>query len=152
VLALHIAGPARGLPIAVILFLLGLTGGIFKTANASAINVGVPPNRSGMANGLRVSLDNTAVTLSTALALVLAVSAIPPALREVVYSGDARLSPEIEPGALTAGFVLAVAVMAAAALAASVASAWRGVHPHEPAELTRLNRSIGPTSRARSTA
>ncbi|OZC79011.1 hypothetical protein CH274_16320 [Rhodococcus sp. 06-418-5] len=151
-LGLHIAGPAQSVPIVVILFLLGLSGGIFKTANASAINVGVPADRSGMANGLRVSLDNTAVTLSTALALVLAVSAIPPALREVVYSGDARMSTEIELGALTSGFVLAVAVMAVAALLAAVASVWRGVHPHEPAELTRLNTSTGPVSRTRSTA
>ena len=152
VLALHIAGPAHGVPIVGILFFLGLSGGIFKTANASAINVGVPQNRSGMANGLRVSLDNTAVTLSTALALVLAVSALPPALRELVYSGDTQMLPEDGSDSLTQGFVIAVAAMAVAALVASVPSGWRGVHPKEPAELSRQHRSTGPTSRTRSTA
>ncbi|OZE05113.1 hypothetical protein CH249_09785 [Rhodococcus sp. 05-2255-3B1] len=152
VLALHIAGPAQGVPVVVLLFALGLSGGIFKTANAAAINVGVAPNRSGMANGFRVSLDNTAVTLSTALALVLAVSALPPALRELVYSGDSEMLPDGGSDSLTTGFVIAVASMAFAALLASVASGLRGIHPKEPAELSRLHRSDLPTSRARSTA
>lgn len=152
VLAMHIAGPASGVPIVVILFALGLSGGIFKTANASAINVGVPANRAGMANGLRVSLDNTAVTVSTALALVLAVSSLPPAMRELVYSGETEMLSPDGSAALTTGFVVAISVMAVAALLASVPSIWRGVHPQEPAEISRLHRNVGLTSRTRSTA
>ncbi|KQU28728.1 hypothetical protein ASH04_22140 [Rhodococcus sp. Leaf233] len=152
VLAVHIAGPARGVPLVVILFLLGISGGLFKTANASAINVGVAENRSGMANGLRVSLDNTAVTLSTALALVLVVSALPPALRELVYSGGGQSVSPSESDSLAMGFTVAVAAMAVAALVASVPSGWRGVHPNEPAELSRPHRSTRSVSRTRSTA
>ncbi|MET0316827.1 MAG: hypothetical protein ABW188_08390, partial [Rhodococcus fascians] len=136
----------------VVLFALGLTGAIFKTANAAAINVGVPPNRSGMANGLRVSLDNTAVTVSTALALVLAVSALPPALRELVYSGDALMLPASETSSLTTGFVVAIAMMAGSALAASVPSTLRGVRDDEPSEIRRVRRlSSERQSRTRST-
>ncbi|OZE87142.1 hypothetical protein CH304_02805 [Rhodococcus sp. 15-649-1-2] len=152
VLALHIGGPAADVPVVVVLFALGLTGAIFKTANAAAINVGVPPNRSGMANGLRVSLDNTAVTVSTALALVLAVSASPPALRELVYSGDALMLPASETSSLTTGFVVAIAMMAGSALAASVPSTLRGVRDDEPSEIRRVRRlSSERQSRTRST-
>ncbi|WP_188546529.1 MFS transporter [Rhodococcoides trifolii] len=128
-LALHIAGPASGIPLVVLLFGVGLSGGIFKTANAAAINVGVPPNRSGMANGLRVSLDNTAVTVSTALALLLAVVALPPALREMVYSGNAQQLSGDGVSSLTTGFVVAVGAMSVAALLATVPAILRGATP-----------------------
>ncbi|SNS76662.1 MFS transporter [Rhodococcoides kyotonense] len=146
ILALHIAGPAAGIPIMAILFALGLTGGVFKTANAAAINVGVPQGRSGMANGLRVSLDNTAVTLSTALALVLAVSTLPPVMRELVYSGDADQLSSAATSSLTTGFVVSVAAMAIAALAATVPSALRGVRGDEPSEIRRTSARTLPSS------
>ncbi len=153
VLALHIAGPAAGIPVFVLLFAQGLTGGIFKTANAAAINVGVPANRSGMANGLRVSLDNTAVTLSTALALVLAVSALPPALRALVYSGDTDRLTVTESQSLTHGFAIAVAAMAITAVLATIPAALRGAHDGEPASLRRTaERTSRPESHRTTTS
>ncbi|TQC43558.1 MFS transporter [Rhodococcus sp. WS4] len=135
VLALHIAGPTSGIPVAILLFALGLSGGIFKTANAAAINVGVQADRSGMANGLRVALDNTAVTVSTALALVLAVSALPPVMRELVYAGEAEMLSAEDASLLAAGFVIAISVMAVLALSATVPAVMRGVRRDEPAAL-----------------
>lgn len=135
VLTLHIAGPARAVPMVVILFALGAFGGLFKTANAAAINVGVTADRAGMANGLRVAFDNTAVTIATAMALAIAVSGLAVGLRDAVYAGSATVLSEAENAALVDGFATATAVMAVLALCAAIPSYLRGTRPDEPATM-----------------
>ncbi|MEW1957726.1 MFS transporter [Kineococcus sp. NPDC059986] len=104
-IALHFAGPAEVVPLWALLCAIGLTGGIFKTANAAALNVGGDARGAGMVNGLRVAVDNTAVTVAVALGLAIT---------------D------------TAGVVVCFAVLAGLSLAA-VAPAWgRGLHTDEP--------------------
>lgn len=133
VLALHIAGPAERIPLVVILFALGLFGGIFKTANAAAINVGVDSTRAGMANGLRVAFDNTAVTVATALSLAIVVSGLTVGARELVYAGTSSGLTDGEHSSLVTGFTAAVAVMALLALCATLPSILRGSRADEPA-------------------
>ncbi|WP_380172769.1 MFS transporter [Kineococcus sp. DHX-1] len=104
-LALHFAGPARAVPLWSLLCAIGLTGGIFKTANAAALNVGGDARQAGMVNGLRVAVDNTAVTVAVALGLALTGSA---------------------------GVVVCFAVLACLSLSALVPAWSRGLHADEP--------------------
>lgn len=102
--ALHFAGPARGVPLWALLCAIGLTGGVFKTANAAALNVGGDARGAGMVNGMRVAVDNTAVTVAVAMGLALTDSA---------------------------GVVVCFAVLAGLS-ALAVLPAWRrGLHPQE---------------------
>lgn len=104
--ALHFQGAAAAVPLPVLLGALGVTGGLFKTANAAALNVGGDARQAGMVNGLRVAVDNTAVTVAVAVGLALTDGA---------------------------GVVVCFAVLAGLSLLALVPAWRRGLHPAEPA-------------------
>ncbi|GAA0306373.1 MFS transporter [Kineococcus aurantiacus] len=104
-IALHFAGPAESVPLWALLCAIGLTGGIFKTANAAALNVGGDAGQAGMVNGLRVAVDNTAVTVAVAVGLAITGSA---------------------------GVVVCFAVLACLSLLAVVPAWNRGLHAEEP--------------------
>jgi EmrB/QacA subfamily drug resistance transporter len=120
-------GPDVALP--VLLLILGLGGGIFKTINAAAINVGVPVAQSGMANGLRVMLDNTSVVLATAFMVVLATLFVPAADRSSVFAGHISNFTHSQLSSLTNGFTVAFAVMTALELIGLALSILRGPTP-----------------------
>jgi predicted MFS family arabinose efflux permease len=104
-IALHFAGPARAVPLPALLCAIGLTGGIFKTANAAALNVGSDARKAGMVNGMRVAVDNTAVTVAVAVGLAITDSA---------------------------GVVVCFTVLGALSLCAIVPAWRRGLHAEEP--------------------
>jgi MFS family permease len=103
-IALHFAGPAAAVPLPVLLVCIGLTGGIFKTANAAALNLGGNAQQAGMVNGLRVAVDNTAVTVAVAVGLALT---------------------------NTAGVAVCFVVLAVLSFVAVVPAWGRGLHPSE---------------------
>jgi len=126
-----ITAEVTSFPLPVALLVLGLGGGVFKTVNAAAINVGVLPAQRGMANGLRVMLDNTAVVLATAVMLVLATVFLPAADRLHAYRGELAALGATGHDLLTAGFGLAFAVMTGLELLALGWSLLRGPTPSE---------------------
>jgi EmrB/QacA subfamily drug resistance transporter len=117
-------GPDVALPL--LLFVLGLGGGIFGTTNASAINIGVPVSQAGMANGLRVMFDNTSIVLSTAFMVVLATIFVPSADRSLVFAGRISSFDHAQLSSLTNGFTVAFAVMTALEVAGLFLSLSRG--------------------------
>lgn len=103
-------------------FLVGFGSGIFMTPNTKAIMLTVPPEKRGMANGLRSMLQNMGVVISTALSLMLVTSVLPDSLKQAVYAGaDANVLPEDLP-MIADGFQLAFTVMAVLTGLAIVAS------------------------------
>jgi EmrB/QacA subfamily drug resistance transporter len=55
------------LPLAVILFVMGLGGGMFGSPNIASIMNSVPPEHRGAASGMRATLQNSGQTISLAI-------------------------------------------------------------------------------------
>jgi nitrate/nitrite transporter NarK len=55
------------LPFAIILFVMGLGGGMFGSPNIASIMNSVPPEHRGAASGMRATLQNTGQTVSLAI-------------------------------------------------------------------------------------
>ncbi|MBW4079810.1 MFS transporter [Paenibacillus sp. S150] len=111
-LALFTGADAATFGISLGQFLVGFGSGIFMTPNTKSIMLTVPPEKRGMANGLRSMLQNMGVVISTALSLMLVTSVLPESLKEAVYAGA---NAEVLPGDLpqiAGGFQLAFTVMA----------------------------------------
>lgn len=108
--------------IALGLMVVSVGGGMFYTANTTAIMGSVPKERLGVVNGLRLTVGNVGLVLSTALSLTLVTSALPRADRHLLYAGAAsRLSPGVL-GDLMTGYHRAFAVLFAASVLATLAS------------------------------
>ena len=69
------------------LFVLGYGSGLFMTPSTSALMLTAPPDRRGIANGLRSTLQNVGYLLSTALALVFATIGLSATARQAAYGG-----------------------------------------------------------------
>ncbi|HUH99565.1 MAG TPA: MFS transporter [Nitrososphaerales archaeon] len=78
---------------AVILFVMGLGGGLFASPNTVAIMNSVPPETRGAASGMRATVQNTGTTVSTAvffsIVLVALGSSLAPALSAAVNAAGA---------------------------------------------------------------
>jgi MFS family permease len=55
------------LPFAIIIFIMGLGGGMFAAPNVASIMNAVPPEHRGAASGMRATLQNTGQTVSLAI-------------------------------------------------------------------------------------
>jgi EmrB/QacA subfamily drug resistance transporter len=77
------------------LVLLGVGSGLFVPANTTALLDDLPAHRVGIVNAMRLMVINTAVVVTTALALSSATSVLPAALRPAVFAGTlARVAPD----------------------------------------------------------
>lgn len=70
------------------LLLVGVGTGIFQTPNTHSIMMLVPPNRWGVANGLRSMLQNMGSVISTAFSLMVITSSLPGYLKNAIYAGS----------------------------------------------------------------
>jgi MFS family permease len=107
------------------MLLVGIGAGMFMTPNTTAIMSSVPDNRRGVANGLRSMLNNMGQVLSTAVSLMIVGSALPPRLKNVLYSGsDAVLSgPDLK--LIVRGYQWALVALIIATLLGLAASSLR---------------------------
>jgi EmrB/QacA subfamily drug resistance transporter len=99
---------------ALILFVMGIGGGLFASPNTVSIMNSAPPEHRGAASGMRATLQNVGTTASTAVFFTIVLSALsgslPSALSAAVTNaGAAQLAPvftSIPPtGALFAAFL-----------------------------------------------
>ena len=99
---------------ALILFVMGIGGGLFASPNTVSIMNSAPPEHRGAASGMRATLQNVGQTASTAVFFTIVLSALsnglPTALSSAVTNaGAAQLAPvftNIPPtGALFAAFL-----------------------------------------------
>ncbi len=78
------------LPFAVIIFVMGLGGGMFAAPNTASIMNSVPPEDRGAASGMRATLQNTGQTVSLAIFFTVIItglsSSLPSALSNAMTS------------------------------------------------------------------
>lgn len=107
--------------LAVALFVVGFGGGLFTTVNASAIIGAAPVADVGSVNGIRLTILNIGIALSTVSGLAVATSALPVGQRTDFYS--ATLSGDSALQLLRTGFDRVVLVMVALALLSALLTA-----------------------------
>ncbi|MEU7834580.1 MFS transporter [Nonomuraea sp. NPDC049129] len=73
--------------VALALVLIGLGSGVFLPSNTTAILDGLPSNRLGIVNAMRLMLQNTGVVVGTALTLSIITAPLPAALHDRVFAG-----------------------------------------------------------------
>jgi MFS family permease len=82
------AGPEVNYPaIVVALILVGAGSGFFMPSNTQVLLATMPTERLGIANGMRLMLQNTGAVLGTAVILTVLTSPLPLELRRYVFSG-----------------------------------------------------------------
>lgn len=122
-LALLAASLAEDTPywlIATAMVLVSAGGGVFYTANTTVLIMGVPAERLGVVNGVRLTVHFLGVSLSPAICLAVASSFLAPRDRHVLYaSADSRPSAAVRE-ALLSGYRLSFWIFALAALACAV--------------------------------
>jgi len=83
------------LPFAVILFVMGLGGGMFASPNIASIMNSVPPEHRGAASGMRATLQNTGQTVSLAIFFTVIItglsSSLPSALTKALTTPPAQV-------------------------------------------------------------
>lgn len=110
-----------GLPLAAV----GAGSGLFMTPNTSAIMSSVPPERRGIANGLRSMLQNTGYVTSTALSLAIVTSPLGAGEKAAAYAGRLSRLPGADLAAFTGGYHRALLLLAATTAVGAVASLLR---------------------------
>ncbi|MGW4795839.1 MFS transporter [Nonomuraea sp. NPDC004297] len=79
--------------VAIGLVLIGLGSGVFLPSNTTAILDGLPSNRLGIVNAMRLMLQNTGNVVGTGLVLSIITAPLPAALHQSVFAGTlAQLS------------------------------------------------------------
>ncbi|WP_328814345.1 MFS transporter [Nonomuraea cypriaca] len=69
------------------LVLIGLGSGVFLPSNTTTILDGLPSNRLGIVNAMRLMLQNTGNVVGTGLVLSILTAPLPAALHELVFAG-----------------------------------------------------------------
>lgn len=118
--------------VAPFLFLVGASTGLFMTPSTSALMLGVPADRRGVANGLRSTTQNVGYLLSTALALACTTAGLSEPARHAAYEGTLNLNV-LASGELSrfvanirvTGFVLTGIAMAGGAICLAFPSSLR---------------------------
>jgi EmrB/QacA subfamily drug resistance transporter len=94
VLAVGVSATGGYAAVCVGLVVLGVGSGLFVPANTTALLDELPAHRVGIVNAMRLMVINTAIVVTTALALTSATSTLPAALRPAVFAGTlARVAP-----------------------------------------------------------
>jgi len=117
--------------IAAAMMLVSAGGSVFYTANTTVLIMGVPPERLGVVNGVRLTVHFLGVSLSPAVCLAVVSSRLAPQDRHVLYASAASRPGEAVREALLSGYRLSFMIFAVAALACAflVARAARQASP-----------------------
>ncbi|WP_235578323.1 DHA2 family efflux MFS transporter permease subunit [Pseudorhodoferax sp. Leaf267] len=76
------------------LLLIGLGSGLFLTSNNSGIMASVQPQRRGIANAVRSTLQHTGLVVGAAMAMSIAIAPLSPLSQQAAYAGHlSRSSP-----------------------------------------------------------
>lgn len=98
-------------PIAACLVVLGIGSGLFLPSNTTVLLDGVPSNRMGIVNAVRLMLQNTGVVVGTALAVSVITIPLPASLHDALFAGTlSHISPGAVPQLVT-GYQWALACM-----------------------------------------
>lgn len=150
-LALAFTFEVSGFGLVVVLFFLGLGAAFYTTPNAAAINAGVPAHRRGMANGLRVMIDNSAMMISNAVVLVLVTSSLPLALKTAAVAGDTAAFSAEQTADFATAFPMTLWILIVPAAVSLVVSLLRGPDPVLSTEVDDPALQPGPVDEIRAT-
>ena len=103
------------------LFVVGLGGGLFTTINASTIIGSAPVQDVGSVNGIRLTILNIGIALSTVSGLAIATSALPVVQRADFFAAELTGDAAVE--LLRTGFDRVVLVMIGLALLSALMTA-----------------------------
>lgn len=120
--------PAIGAgPLAACLWMLGLGIGSFVTPNNASILQSVAPQRRGIANGVRSTLQNTGIMTGTALTLSVALAGLPYSSQRMILGNGGTGLSGVDVAAFTQGARNALAMLACLCLvgAALIAKNYR---------------------------
>jgi EmrB/QacA subfamily drug resistance transporter len=129
---------------------LGMGGGLFFPANTSAVMSGVPRPRYGVASGVMMTLRNSAMALSFAVALVALTASLPAGTSAAIFGGtfspQAATALGLSPAQLSEVFVHGMRnvflLSGALVFGAAVFSILRGREHRAGADLTGHLRSV----------
>ncbi|GAA4862197.1 MFS transporter [Saccharopolyspora rosea] len=115
-----------GAALAACLLAVGAGVGLFMTPNTGSIMSSVRPDRRGIANGVRQTVQNAGYAVSTALSLAIVTTGLPDPVKRAAYAGTVHaLAPDTLRD-LTAGYRCALLVLAVACTLGLIASLTRG--------------------------
>ncbi|WP_051898470.1 MFS transporter [Sciscionella sediminilitoris] len=104
------------------LLVIGAGVGLFMTPNTSSVMSSVNPERRGIANGVRQTVQNAGWTLSTALSLMIVTMSLPGPLKHAAYAGTVgTLDPRTLDG-LTTGYHWALLILGTICILGLIAS------------------------------
>ncbi len=118
--------------LAACLWMLGLGIGSFVTPNNASILQSVVPQRRGIANGVRATLQNTGIMMGTALTLSVAMAQLPYSSQLMILGNGNSALAAVDIAAFTEGARAAFAMLAclclmgAALIAKNCRTAWAG--------------------------
>lgn len=95
------------------LVLIGLGSGVFLPSNTTAILDGLPSNRLGIVNAMRLMLQNTGNVVGTGLVLSVITAPLPAALHDQVFAGTLAQLSGAAVEQLVTGYRWALTTMAA---------------------------------------
>jgi EmrB/QacA subfamily drug resistance transporter len=104
------------------LILIGVGTGIFGPSNANIVMLRAPRISTGVINGARLMLANTGWVVSTAVVLTLVTAPVAPRLRAQFFAGTASRVSHATALSLLTGYGHAIILLAAFALAGSLAA------------------------------
>lgn len=109
-------------PIVVGLVLAGIGSGLFMPSNTTALMRGLAPDRLGIANAMRLMLQNTGLVVGTAVILSVLTSPLPLELRQYVFAGTISTVSDSGLALLITGYRWTLMTMLGICLAATLAS------------------------------
>lgn len=133
-LALVIGPHLSDLQLGACLLIIGAGVGLFMTPNTSSIMSSVNPERRGIANGVRQTVQNAGWTLSTALSLTIVTISLPDTLKQAAYAGTVGALDARTLESLTAGYRWSLLILGGICLLGLTASLARS--PTRPAHET----------------
>ncbi|OCB09899.1 hypothetical protein A5717_24400 [Mycolicibacterium porcinum] len=138
-LAIMISPDLSEMALGMCLCTIGAGVGLFMTPNTSAIMSSVRPERRGIANGVRQTVQNAGWTLSTAVSLTIVTMSLPGPLKKAAYAGDMGTLDPQSLTHVTGGYRCALLILCGVCAAGCVASLARSRDPQP--ELTHHGNS-----------
>jgi hypothetical protein len=108
------------------MIVVGAGSGVFNSPNTRAIMSSVPPEKRGVASGVRTLFVNVGAVLSIAFAIAMVTSAMPASAMVRMFSGVSGGLSEGAAVPFISGLHAALLLMAGASLLGTVFSALRG--------------------------
>ena len=122
------------LEIAILLVVVGIGIGLFRSPNASSVMGSVPSAKRGISSGVRATIINTSIVASIPLVLALMTADVPYSklvnLGKIGFGGTTQLA-SLDIGPFLSGLQHSLIVMSVVILASSIFSILRGPRNHQ---------------------